>query len=257
LILALGKGAVEAQVSAVPNGEAFAVDVEGARVAVHGTHLRVERQGGRAIVDLREGVVSIGVPPKSGATYGDLVTAPAHVEFDAADPHGTLKVTHEVYRVRTAQVLERTERAAAAPIAVAPPMVGALTPEAGSPAPIAALAPTVPHALVPPITAATGAAAVTAPVPAPATPARADTDPEQKIAQAVKACARKHLEKSDGVVITVSSRLELRVGDRGIVESARFDPPLAPEVQQCAANTIYGVKFASPGAVTVPLDFKR
>ena len=105
LILALAKGAVEAQVAPVEAGEAFAIDVEGTRVAVHGTHLRVERQGSRAIVDLREGVVSIGLPPKSGSTYGDLVTAPAHVEFDPADPHGTLKVTHEAARVRVAQSL--------------------------------------------------------------------------------------------------------------------------------------------------------
>jgi hypothetical protein len=41
LILALERGAVEAQVTPVPAGEAFAVDVEGSRVAVHGTHLRV------------------------------------------------------------------------------------------------------------------------------------------------------------------------------------------------------------------------
>lgn len=51
LILALAKGAVEAQVAPVEAGEAFAIDVEGTRVAVHGTHLRVERQGSRAIVD--------------------------------------------------------------------------------------------------------------------------------------------------------------------------------------------------------------
>ena len=91
---ALVRGAVEAQVAAVPNGEAFAIDVEGARVAVHGTHLRVSREGTRATIDLREGVVSIGLPPRSGSTYGDLVTAPAHVEFDSSDPHGTLKVSH-------------------------------------------------------------------------------------------------------------------------------------------------------------------
>ena len=97
---------MEAQVAPVAAGEAFAVDVDGARVAVHGTHLRVERQGGHAIVDLREGVVSIGLPPKSGATYGDLVTAPAHIEFDVADPHGTLKVSHESSRVRAAISLD-------------------------------------------------------------------------------------------------------------------------------------------------------
>ncbi|HEY2509707.1 MAG TPA: FecR domain-containing protein [Polyangiaceae bacterium] len=253
LILTLTKGAVEAQVTPVPNGEAFAIDVEGARVAVHGTHLRVEKQAGRAIVDLREGVVSIGEPPKSGATYGDLVTAPAHVEFDPADPHGTLKVSHEIYRVRAPQPLEAPR--ALTPVAVGSQAVAALQVPSAPPAP----PPPAPPALHAPSAPATGASApqasVAQPVPPPATPASVDPDPEKKIASAVRACARKHLEKSDGVVVTVSSRLDLRVGDKGTVEAARFDPPLAPEVQECAAGAIYGVRFSAPGAVSVPIDF--
>src|SRR5439155_1470159 len=80
LVLALDDGAIEAQVTPVPSGEAFAVDIASGtslvRVAVHGTHLRVSRSGSRVVVDLTEGVVSIGVPPRTGSTYGTLVTAP-------------------------------------------------------------------------------------------------------------------------------------------------------------------------------------
>jgi hypothetical protein len=253
LILALAKGAVEAQVAPVAEGEAFAIDVEGSRVAVHGTHLRVERQGSRAVVDLREGVVSIGPPPKTGSTYGDLVTAPAHVEFDSSDPHGTLKVSHELSRVRAPQLLE--------PPKVQPPTSGrpvsiplpAPTAAAASgnaaprpaPLPVAAAAPPPPPA---------APAAVTSPVPPPPAPARVDPNPEGTIGDQVRACARKHVEHGDGVVITVSTRLELRIGDSGMVTAAVFDPPLRAEVQACAASAIYGTRFSQPGAASIAID---
>jgi hypothetical protein len=61
LILALAQGAVEAQVVPVPSGEAFAVDVDGSRVAVHGTHLRVARSArAGAHSALRGGAACIG-----------------------------------------------------------------------------------------------------------------------------------------------------------------------------------------------------
>ena len=261
LVLALAKGAIEAQVAPVSEGEAFAIDVEGSRVAVHGTHLRVERQGNRAIVDLREGVVSIGAPPKSGSTYGDLVTAPAHVEFDSSDPHGTLKVSHEPARVRAPQLLEPSRvqpppgnRAVSLPAPVAasptpPPLPAPLGNAA--PHPPVAQAATAPS---PPVPAPVAPAAVTSPVPPPPAPARVDPNPEGTIANQVRACERKHVEHADGVVITVSTRLELRIGDAGMVTAAVFDPPLRAEVQACAASAIYGTRFSQPGAVSIGID---
>jgi ferric-dicitrate binding protein FerR (iron transport regulator) len=100
LILALEQGAVEAQVVPVAAGEAFAVDVAGSRVAVHGTHLRVAREGERVLVDLNEGVVSIGEAPRAGSVLGTLLNAPAHAEFMAADAAGTLTQTHDPAAVR-------------------------------------------------------------------------------------------------------------------------------------------------------------
>jgi len=75
LVLALAAGAVEAQVVPVASGEALAVDVGSSRVAVHGTHLRVARAGERVVVDLNEGVVSLGAAPRVGSTLGVLVAA--------------------------------------------------------------------------------------------------------------------------------------------------------------------------------------
>ncbi len=280
LILALTRGAVEAQVAPVANGEAFAVDVDGTRVAVHGTHLRVARDGARATVDLREGVISIGLPPRSGSTYGDLVTAPAHVEFDPSDPHGTLKVSHEIGRVRVAANLEpprqdaremRRDKAAdkvddTRPSGLTSPasLPGAPRPSAPAGTPVSALRPSAvaPLAPVSPAatptavpTAAASPAAVVAPVPPLPTPLQVDPDPPRTIRDAVRACESTHVAHATGVIVTVSSVLRLRVGASGMVEGANFDPPLAPDVQQCAVKVIYGTRFAAPGNLSVPIDF--
>jgi len=265
LVLALMRGAVEAQVAPVANGEAFAIDVEGTRIAVHGTHLRVAREGTRATIDLREGVVSIGPPPRAGSTYGDLVTAPAHVEFDSSDLQGTLKITHEATRVRAAAPLERPrddarvarhERAPEAPPVTAP-APRPLTPVA--PAPLAAAPRPSPVAPVPVSVSPSSAspASVVAPVPPPPMPPQVDPNPERTITDAVRACESTHVAQATGVVVTVRTSLELHVGDSGMVQSARFDPPLAPDVQQCAVRSIYGTRFSTPGSASIPIDFTR
>jgi hypothetical protein len=266
LVLALERGAVEAQVAPVANGEAFAVDVEGARVAVHGTHLRVAREGARVVVDLREGVVSIGLPPRSGSTYGDLVTAPAHVEFDSADPHGTLKVTHEETRVRQAAPLDRpfTLTPPRTPITPAlpalqpphpaahpspPPHVGA----PAQPAPSAAAPPPAPEppAAAPPPPPEPSAAAAPPAVPV------ADPHPEKTIADAVVDCSHHAGEESrSDLVVHITSRLEVQVNADGKAVNARFNPPLPPAVQTCTSKTIYAIRYPQPGAtVVVPIDF--
>ncbi|HEY2735059.1 MAG TPA: hypothetical protein VGI70_13780, partial [Polyangiales bacterium] len=123
LVLDLQSGAVEAQVTPVAQGEAFAVDLrapagsahEFVRVAVHGTHLRVARSasGDHAMIDLSEGVVSIGFPPKSGSTYGTLVTAPAHVEIDVA------KLAAESTSDASAIVVDKNAGSVRAPVELA------------------------------------------------------------------------------------------------------------------------------------------
>jgi len=264
LILALERGAVEAQVAPVENGEAFAIDVDGARVAVHGTHLRVSRDGARVTVDLREGVISIGLPPRSGSTYGDLVTAPAHVDFDPADPHGTLKVSHELGRVRVATNLDRPreaaregrkDRLAEAPAAATQlprPATTPATPAAPplSPRPSPVAPPPVSPSLAPP-----SPASVAAPVPPSPTSPQVDPNPRRTITDAVRSCESAHVAHATGVVVTVSSTLELHIGDGGMVEAAHFEPPLAPDVQDCAVKAIYGTRFAAAGALSIPIDF--
>ncbi|HEX3772622.1 MAG TPA: FecR domain-containing protein [Polyangiaceae bacterium] len=245
LVLELDQGAVEAQVVPVASGEAFAVDVDGARVAVHGTHLRVAREGGRVVVDLSEGVVAVGQAPREGSVIGTVINAPAHVEFLARDPLGTLTQTHDPSAVR--RPLETRVAAADRP-RVAPAHAEATA----RPSP-----PSEPR--VEPRSSWSGAAG--APPPAsnatasakPVT-AKPEGSPEESLAQAVRACmsTRPH---ADNVTVVVSTTLHLDLADDGSVRAARFEPPVAPDVNTCAAQAIYRARFAHGGAATITVDF--
>lgn len=239
LILGLLTGAIEAQVAPVGQGEAFAIDIEGVRIAVHGTHLRVARavNSTKVIVDLSEGVVSIGLPPRTGSTYGTLVTAPAHVEFDAADFGNTMRVDHATASVRSPVVLTPVP-VRAEPRATFEPRQspddereGDTGSETEKPHADPAISP--------------GRVDVAAPYVA----------AEKVVLAGVKACALGGL-RAASVKVTVSSKLTLKIGPGGSVQSARFDPPLAPEARECATRVIYGVKFDHPGNVEIPIEIE-
>jgi ferric-dicitrate binding protein FerR (iron transport regulator) len=290
LIVGLSHGVIEAQVTPVPSGEAFAVDVATdrgtVRVAVHGTHLRVQRSGDRVVVDLTEGVVSIGVPPRTGVTYGTLVTAPAHVELDATDL-STLRIDHNEASIRAAVPLGQTPAlradtnsggtlglsptipAPTAPTTVFPNFAnnGAKPGEGENSARATLATPVTP--VGPTTTAASGVAhgAVPRPIeePGPASAiankpndtlstSRTNAPPRETIASAVRACAAARSRSGD-VHVTVTSNLRLRVSASGVVESAQFSPPLLPEIQTCAAQAIYKTKLEETGAVTIPIEF--
>jgi len=249
LVLALDEGAVEAQVAHVDRGEAFAVDVGRSRVAVHGTHLRVARRGEAVTVDLSEGVVLVGETPRVGSTVGALVTAPAHAEFGASAAEQTLTVTHDPASVRAPVPL-----GPAGPVAVASP------PEA--PAPLAPppfarpLPPTEPHASAAASHVDPRAAVAAAPqAPAAAAPA-ADPNAEAILAAAVRDCLAASTQRVAGVSVVVSTTLRLQLDDGGVVRAARFDPPVAADVNACAAPSIYKTRFTHGGAVAIPVDVK-
>lgn len=248
LVLALEDGAIEAQVTPVPSGEAFAVDVASGgklvRVAVHGTHLRVSRHGRKVTVDLTEGVVSVGVPPRTGSTIGTLVAAPAHVELDVEDLDRSLKVDHTPGAVRAAIPLPVSPALAAHESSPSPP-------KNDTPAGVVTKPASVAHAPPKP----ESARAATEPAKPAAPAAAAPLPPREEIAKAVRACAagKKH---ADDVKYTVTSTLKLKVSSAGEVQLAQFDPPLPADVQTCAAATIYKTRFDGEGGlVTVPIEF--
>jgi ferric-dicitrate binding protein FerR (iron transport regulator) len=235
LVLSLEQGAVEAQVVPVASGEAFAVDVDGARVAVHGTHLRVSRAGERVVVDLNEGVIAVGEAPRSGSVIGTLVNAPAHVEFLARDAVGTLTQTHEASAVR---------RPADARVAAADRPMGSSRAEPIVPRPAAPL----------PREARAEARAAASSATAKPAVSRIEPSPEEAIALAVRACMAERLHP-DNVTLVVSTTLHLELTDDGVVRAARFDPPVAPDVNTCAAQAIYSERFAHGGAAVIAVDF--
>ena len=256
LVLRLVSGAVEAQVDPIAQGEAFAIDVDGVRVAVHGTHLRVARQGAHVVVDLSEGVVSVGIPPRTGSTYGTLVSAPAHLEFDVPPESAqalaaSIRVNHEPTSVRAPIPLvtplsreESKEAAREEGAHVASAMLpGAATSREGDKMGAAAhdpaISPRPARAEAAPFARAVG---------------RLDgVEVESAISLGVKACAASAVRPAD-IKVTVNSRLTLRVGDDGNVQSARFEPPLAPASRDCATQVIYRAKFEHGGTVEIPIE---
>jgi hypothetical protein len=247
LVLELEAGALEADVIPVVEGEAFAVDVGAVRVAVHGTHLRVARSGDRVTVDLNEGVVSVGLPPRRGSTLGPLVTAPAHLEFSIADVAGTLAVSHDPGSVRAPVVLRPTAQPAPVVAVPGPAVVHPETAIHPSP-PAATVVARVeqPHAAPP----AVGDPSVPSAGP-PALPP-IDPDAEATLAAAVRACVPSR-SGTENVTVSMSTTLHLELEDTGMVRSARFDPPVAVAVNECAAPTIYKTRFGRAGTVAVPI----
>jgi hypothetical protein len=234
LVLELQRGAVEAKVVPVEAGEAFAVDVGPTRVAVHGTHLRVAHDEGRATVDLSEGVVAIGDPPKVGTTQGELVNAPAHVEFVPTDVKGSIKIDHAPASVRPAMSFAMHDPAPPAPSVPQEPPAPARDDKPATPAPVAT------HKVEPPHKPA----------------ALPTVDPEGQILRAVNACLAARPPGQD-VTMRVHTVVNMTVNEEGHVEMTRFEPPLAPAVQECAAATIYKVKFARSGSVQVTVDYQK
>lgn len=249
LVLSLEKGVAEAQVTPVPSGEAFAIDVASSsgdvvRVAVHGTHLRVARDGDKVVVDLTEGVVSIGAPPRRGSTIGTLVTAPAHVELDARDL-ASLRVEHEASAIRAAERVTAPEET-----------IVAINPQSASLASPQPFVDTTAHEVRP----QTQAQAQTQQVIRPTITSTAISTPTvwltsaADLADAIAQCGK------DGVApqTTFATTLTLQVGDDGSVQNARFHPPLIPEARDCAANVIYKrTKLQTPGALDVPVSITR
>ncbi len=257
LVLALARGAVEAQVVPVPHGEAFAVDVDGSRVAVHGTHLRVARRSDRVTVDLNEGVVAVGNAPRVGSVIGSLVTAPAHAEFTATDLVGSLSVSHEAAGVRAPVTLGPSAGHAEPGVVEAPP---AASPEA--PAVVAGLLPASMAARHPgagPVHVDARGATSSPPNAPPAEgapPSAPASTPEATLQAAVRACMDQR-QPAENVTVVVSTTLHLELADDGAVRAARFEPPVAPDVNRCAASAIYRTRFPHGGTASIAVDFKN
>jgi ferric-dicitrate binding protein FerR (iron transport regulator) len=269
--VALERGALEARVVHVAHGDAFVVELDGARVAVHGTHLRVAREGARVTVDLSEGIVSIDDVRRMGSSAsGTLMVAPAHAEFVVTQPLETLTVTREVAALRTP--IELASAAPSPPAAresgTQTPALQALEPRLRDPrestrgGPRALEAPgteaegRVPRPEGPPMPNAEGHPTAGATAAAGPGPQPKEGVGEAEIAKAIRACMADR-PRPENVTISVTTTLYLTLAEDGSVRTARFDPPVAPDVNECAAAVIYKSHFVHGGNATVQVDFKN
>jgi len=243
LVLALERGAVEADVTPVRNGEAFAIDVAGpsgvTRVAVHGTHLRVAKAGNLITIDLTEGVIALGAP-RDGRTEGREIKAPAHVELEAGSEPGAARVSSEP---RAAWPLDLVSegRSPLAPLQVLPaaslgPTARAAPKHGGAPGPGPSTS-GAPAASSAPVLLLSEGAARTA------------------IQVDVKRCTAQGAAGSGSVAMHVESTLTVDVRADGSVSATRFDPPLAPAIQECAAQSVLARHIEGPRSFTVPIKF--
>jgi hypothetical protein len=185
-------------------------------------------------------VVSLGPAPRVGSTLGALVTAPAHAEFSAGD-EASLSVTHDPGALRVPIAIGASAASKPAAVAAAPAAKG--EPSDAHPAP---QSPGAPRAEV--LRGAAPGAAARASAPA-------DANPETAIAGAVRWCLAERTH-ADNVTVVVNTVVYLDVDADGNVAHARFDPPVAPDVNACASSAIYRARFAHGGAVAVPVDLR-
>jgi ferric-dicitrate binding protein FerR (iron transport regulator) len=214
LTIKLDSGALSAHVVPSSRPETFAVEVGGARVAVHGTAFRVERQvSGNLRVEVSEGVVAVGPAGRPGHTEGWLLRRGDSGEFKANGKSG------HVVRAETASASEPAaapSEPSKAPVAVAPKPSKPLSPGERD---LGKGVDTIESA----VRSCYGASA---------TSAGGDAKSE--------------------VRVRFTTELGVVVGPDGRVRDTRFEPPLAPQVMSCVKGAAAGVKFpeSQQGATT-------
>ena len=222
LTLRLERGSVLAEVVPNPRPETFVVEAAGARIAVHGTVFRVQLDGDRVIVQVREGTVAVG---PIGAVPSFFLKAPAYGDFAGDGRSGSID----------GRPLGESEERRRLPLKLGPPR--------------------------PASAAASSNQAPVSPEDLPSEPSIADIEAGiARIVDATSDCFSRNTKSTEGVQITVRTALSLQIDGNGAVSDVDFQPPLSPDVEQCAADSISQVAFAASkqGAkVTRMLELKR
>ncbi|XXX73626.1 FecR domain-containing protein [Sorangium sp. So ce134] len=271
-VIALERGSVRADVvtRAPEEGlvEAFAVDVDGTRVAVHGTLFTVTRLQDRVEVDVEHGTVAVGPAAYRGATTAHLLVGPSRGTFSLDGG-------------REARLLQRPAPQDSAP-AAAPPEEPAPSPasprptaDARPPSGAAAAPAAVAHVEEPaepavPVEPAAPAVAEPPPAPAiepapvvaePVPDAQATSRPSALTPASVQALlsscfARESAGGSSLVRRSIVSTLRISVRPDGSVAAMRFDPPLRPALQACAEGLYQGRFAEGPRQLAIPLTIE-
>jgi ferric-dicitrate binding protein FerR (iron transport regulator) len=278
-VVALEQGSLRAEVvtRAPEEGlvEAFAVDVGGTRVAVHGTLFTVTRLDDRVEVDVEHGTVAVGPAAYRGATTARLLVGPSRGTFSLdggraarllprpAQPEGAPSVATPAPSPRSPAADAQAPSKAAAGRAVA-----ALAEESAEPAepaeaagvarPAESAEPDAPELAAPlppssvepaPVPAAPAPEAGAAPLPSRLTPA--------SVQALLSGCfARESARGSSSVRRSVVSTLRISVRPDGGIAALRFDPPLRPALQACAEGLYRGRFAGGPQQIDIPLTLE-
>jgi ferric-dicitrate binding protein FerR (iron transport regulator) len=245
-VVALERGVIRAEV--VPRDaaeglvEVFAIEVNGTRVAVHGTLFTVTHAGDHLEVDVEHGAVAIGPAAYRGPTTAHLLVGPSRGSFSLDGG-------------RTSRLLPRPERGpvAAAELPVQPLPGGA--PAAGLEEQSLA-APRSPATVAAPPPAASLAAAS-----APLAGVRASA-PKTLTPAAIQASLARCFDanRRDGLPLvhrSITSTLHVSVRPDGSVGAVRFEPPLRPALQACAESIYEGTLAGGQQEIAIPLTIEE
>lgn len=221
LTVKLEAGALSAAVVPNPKPETFAVEVEGTRVAVHGTAFRVERVGERVQVEVSEGTVAIEASGSHSAP-AFLLRRNSRGNFALDGRTGSVEGNASAVVADSSGRSHRTVArvASAAPVHghVTAPAVQPAKPEV-SPAPVAE------------------------PQPLPIQPSISDI--ESGVSSALELMNRCFHDqtRSTGNHVSAGTGLTLSVAGDGTIQSVTFAPPLAPAVEDCAVTGLRALTF--------------
>lgn len=262
-VVALERGSIHAEVTPRDPSEGwvepFAVEAGGTRVAVHGTAFRVTLMADEIVVDVEHGTVAIGPVGRTGITLGRVMVGPSRAAFslDGGRQARFLSPDRAASAVGAAPADPSRDPSAAMPVddpASAPglPSQGSTTTPRPASAIAAAPDPDTPSA---DLSAPRGVgAAPPAEIIAPPAPERAWMT-AASVRAGLAGCFARTTGGSPSVQLSIRSTFTLKIRDDGSVQSARFDPPLKPEFQACAAELIGGRFERGPDVVTIPLAF--
>jgi len=217
LTVKLESGALSATVVPNPKPETFAVEVEGTRVAVHGTAFRVERVAERVQVDVSEGTVAVE-PSSTHSAPAFLLRRNSRGNFALDGKTGNVEGNASAVVADGAGRQSHRTLAKAAPAPRAPQN---------------ALAPAKPEVSAQPSSQAQ---------PLPAQPSISDI--ETGVSSAVQLMNRCfHDQTRTDNRVSANTALTLTVAGDGTLQSVTFAPPLAPGVEECAVGGLRALTF--------------
>ena len=228
--------------------EAFAVEVEGTRIAVHGTAFTVRRVGDGAIVDVEHGAVAVR-PDRSRRR--DQRSLSSSGPFRA--PSSRVAGRRQERALARAPLRPRSAPAAAAPVAAQPAI--AVVDDTNIDEPTTADGHTIasPHgAAFAPLARATAAEAIE-PAPPPA-----HVLSQASVESHIRSCFNQvYGSMPDEVTLSFSGSFTVTLNPDGSLKGGKFAPTVKPEVVACMSSAWDGRFPAGTADFTVPVHYGK